>query len=230
MELANKMVNGDRRSISAILYDSLVKLLEAKHQGDGQVLEIKPLKTEETSGIPVEHNAFEEIPATEPEMEIAPQREPFLPMAIRPKTVKTDPILSNYGRYIERAARLTDLDPALIISVIKVESNGNPRAVSSAGAKGLMQLIDSTAADYGVREVFDPEQNIEAGSRYLKAQLERFGSLRLALAAYNAGPENVKKHGGVPPFKETQAYVEKVIDTLGMVSRIGPNATIKGLK
>ncbi len=230
MELADKMVNGDRRSISAILYDSLVKLIEAKQQTDKSPVEMTPLRPPEQEATPLDRAPFEDLPTRQPDMELTPRREQFLPVATRPTSVKSDAILSEYGGYIERAARLTDLDPALIISVIKVESNGDPNAVSTAGAKGLMQLVDSTAADYGVTEVFDPKQNIEAGSRFLKAQLERFGSLRLALAAYNAGPENVRKYGGIPPFKETQAYVEKVIDTLGMVGGIGSNASAKGLK
>ena len=230
MELADKMVNGDRRSISAILYDSLVKLLEAKHKDDNQAPAIKPLEKPEPTAIPIERETLEEIPETRESIEIRPEPIQNLPVATRPVSVRSDPILSQFGQYIDKAAELTALDPALIISVIKVESNGDPRAVSPAGAKGLMQLVDSTATDYGVSEVFDPEQNIQAGSRFLKAQLDRFGSLRLALAAYNAGPENVKRYGGVPPFTETQAYVDKVIDTLNTVARTGWNATPKVLK
>jgi soluble lytic murein transglycosylase-like protein len=120
-------------------------------------------------------------------------------------------VMQRFGHHINRAARNVSLDPALIASVIMVESNGDPTAESPAGAKGLMQLADSTAADYGVNRVFDAGENIRAGSRYLRDLIERFGDLRLALAAYNAGPGNVVKYRGVPPFAETRSYVDKVL-------------------
>ena len=85
-----------------------------------------------------------------------------------------------------------------------------------------MQLADSTATDYGVREVFDPAENIKAGSRYLRNLIDRFGSVKLGLAAYNAGPGNVEKYQGIPPFKETVNYVNKVLDTLSNISGGSP--------
>ena len=100
----------------------------------------------------------------------------------------------------------------MIHAVIKAESNGDPTAVSSAGARGLIQLGDSTLQDYGVTHAFDPRENILTGSRYLRRLLDRFGDLRLALAAYNAGPQNVERHHGIPPFEETRAYVNRVMD------------------
>ncbi len=141
-----------------------------------------------------------------------PPPNPLRDMAQIRRAVTSDSILSRFGQLIDEAAGETQLDSALIYSVVKAESNGQPDAVSHAGAKGLMQLIDSTAADYGVEHVFDPAENIRAGSRYLRDLLDRFdGNLELALAAYNAGPGNVRRYGGIPPFKETQEYVQRVM-------------------
>ncbi len=114
---------------------------------------------------------------------------------------------------IDKAAAKYDLDSSLISAVIAQESAGNPNAVSSAGAKGLMQLIDSTAKDMGVNQVFNPYQNIYGGSRYLRMMLDRFdGNERLALAAYNAGPSAVERYNDIPPYKETQKYVPRVLN------------------
>jgi soluble lytic murein transglycosylase-like protein len=116
-----------------------------------------------------------------------------------------------YGNLIRAAALKHGLDEKLITGVIAVESNFNPRAVSRKKAQGLMQLIPQTAARYSVANIFDPAQNIEAGTHYLKDLLEKYrGNLSLALAAYNAGPEMVERYGGIPPFPETQKYVRQI--------------------
>jgi soluble lytic murein transglycosylase-like protein len=115
---------------------------------------------------------------------------------------------------VDLAAGTHKVSGNLIKSVIKAESNNKPQAVSRAGAKGLMQIMDSTAADLGLRDVFNPRENILAGTRYLKQLLDRYqGDEKLALAAYNAGPAQVDKYKGVPPFEETRNYVEKVLKT-----------------
>jgi len=114
-------------------------------------------------------------------------------------------------KLIHEAAERHKMDPALVRAVIETESNWNPKAFSHKGAGGLMQLIPTTAQRYGAYDVFDPQQNIDAGVKYLRTLLERYnGNLDLALAAYNAGEGAVDRAHGVPGFRETRNYVQKV--------------------
>ena len=125
-----------------------------------------------------------------------------------------------YRHYISRASERYRVDPALIEAIIQVESNFDPWAVSKKGASGLMQLMAATARSYDLDDVFNPERNIEVGVRHLKVLLNRYrGSLPLALAAYNAGESNVERYRGVPPFRETREYIDKVLDLHDQIRR-----------
>ncbi len=117
-----------------------------------------------------------------------------------------------YEHLIQEAARTYELDAALIRAVMRVESSFNPIVVSPAGASGLMQLMPSVAERMGVRDPFDPRENIMAGARYLRELLDRHnGSIELTLASYNAGPAAVARYRNrIPPFKETRSYVRKI--------------------
>ena len=118
-----------------------------------------------------------------------------------------------YDPHIKLTCRLYGLDCNLVKAVIRAESGFNPAAISPKGAMGLMQLMPGTSRDLGVVNPFDPQQNIDGGARYLRMMLDRFNNnTALALAAYNAGPEAVAKHGGIPPIDETQIYVKTVMD------------------
>lgn len=118
---------------------------------------------------------------------------------------------SQYNDIIVAAAKKFDVDAALVSAVIKAESDYNPRVVSHKGARGLMQLMPATAKRFGVTNSFDPEENIHAGTRYLRWLLKTFdGNADLAVAAYNAGEGNVWKYDGVPPFRETVNYINRI--------------------
>jgi soluble lytic murein transglycosylase-like protein len=142
------------------------------------------------------------------------------PVVIHPAllelSIRFDPL-------IQEAAAGSDLDPDLLRAVIVVESAFDPNAVSRAGAQGLMQLMPQTAANYGVSDVFDPRQNIQAGARYLRDLMNRYDDdYELVLAAYNAGEEAVAKYGNtIPPFSETRRYVPKVIGVYNRLQQIG---------
>jgi soluble lytic murein transglycosylase-like protein len=128
---------------------------------------------------------------------------------------------------VAEAAKTFDVNPLLVDSVIQVESNYNPFAVSPKGAQGLMQLMPGTAQRFGVTDSFDPKQNIEAGVRYLKFLQDTFQDDRLAIAAYNAGEKAVAKYKDVPPYPETVSYVSKVGKKYGQAKRSALNNQAK---
>lgn len=125
------------------------------------------------------------------------------------------PCPKEFEPLIADASRKYGIAPEIIKAVIRAESGFRPDAVSRAGAQGLMQLMPGTARGLGV-DPSDPSQNIDGGTRYLKQQLDRFGDLELALAAYNAGPGSVTRYGGIPPYAETQNYVRSVLDNISL--------------
>jgi soluble lytic murein transglycosylase-like protein len=140
---------------------------------------------------------------------VSPRPAPNASVAGAPAAVSLDP-------YVRQTAERYQVDPLLVHSVIQVESNYNPLAISPKGALGLMQLMPATARRFAVRNSFNPAENIDGGVRYLKYLLTLFEKQqspeRLALAAYNAGEGAVLRHGGIPPFRETTAYVDQVVN------------------
>lgn len=134
------------------------------------------------------------------------------PTAVMPTDTAPDRVY-RYDAYIREAATLYQIPEALVRAVIKVESNFDPRAVSPANAHGLMQLIPMTAERMMVTDIYDPRQNIFGGTRYLRVLANLFnGDLQLTIAAYNAGEGAVIRYGGIPPYKETERYVVKVVE------------------
>ncbi len=126
--------------------------------------------------------------------------------------IKPESAPANLKAMIDKAAGENGVDPALLDAVVAAESSYDPNCRSVAGAMGLTQLMPLTAQEVGCKNPFDPEQNLQGGAKYLSKMLSQFSNLDEAIAAYNAGPGSVRKAGGIPPYKETQNYVRRVID------------------
>ena len=163
------------------------------------------------------NSSFVDIPTAEIDHFEAVPEEPVTPLNTQrsPKPVqRVQPIERpiDLNEVIKSASGTYRLDPDLVNSVIRAESGFNVRAVSPKGAQGLMQLMPGTASQLGVHNAFDPQTNVEGGTRYLRELLERYNfDLVKALAAYNAGPRRVEQYGGVPPYYETKAYVARIV-------------------
>ncbi|MGA8259778.1 MAG: lytic transglycosylase domain-containing protein [Arenicellales bacterium] len=152
-----------------------------------------------------------------------PGPHPVSPMIPRETQTADDPVARRrrpkfwtvstpYDGLIKSVAKRHDVDPALVKAIVQAESAFNPDAVSSSGARGLMQVLPETASRFSVHDLADPRQNLKAGVMYLKHLIRLFdGNVVMAVAAYNAGPNQVRRHGGVPPYRETRRYLNKVL-------------------
>lgn len=171
--------------------------------------------TDETSYVDIPTGEIDRI---EPDLTPAPDPPPVTPPAASQSAVAPTPVTSapppalNLSEVVSEASGRYRLDPDLVNSVIRAESGFNPRAVSPKGAQGLMQLMPGTASKLGVPNAFDPAANVDGGTRYLRELLELYNyDLVKALAAYNAGTKRVEQYRGVPPYRETRAYVASIV-------------------
>lgn len=150
-------------------------------------------------------------PMARPLVALLPASKVLKPMVSVDTQFEVVPAREAYEDIIQEAATIYEIDASLIRAVMQAESAFHPYIVSRAGAEGLMQLMPDLADEMGVTDSFDPRENIMGGARYLKQLLEQHnGNIALTLASYNAGPGNVKRYGGVPPFRETRSYVKKI--------------------
>jgi soluble lytic murein transglycosylase-like protein len=172
------------------LSDLIIKELMSKQSDYSSITQLKNLRSRDFSFL---DNSF------------VPSNNSFITESGVSRTKKWDTLVSD-------AAKRYNVDKDLVFAIIAQESAGNPYAVSRAGAKGLMQLMDSTAKEMGIAHPFNPRENIDGGVKYFRKMLDQFdGDVRLALASYNAGPAAVKKYNGIPPYSETQNYVDSVL-------------------
>ncbi len=231
-EIAKKMAGRSNLGLAEMLYRSITKEPlnapdpAASAAASAHALPVPvpatPLKITRTPALHVDPSEIPAVaPAADPSgAETSPVKTPGRSAgrtgnagawgAPAPSTVQR---IASYENIIQEAASAHGVDSTMLKAVIAAESAGNSSAVSPKDAKGLMQLTDTTAADMGVRNVWNPRENIQGGARYLQSLMQRFpGDTKSVIASYNAGPARVEKHGGVPPIPETQAYVKRVMN------------------
>jgi hypothetical protein len=197
---------GDANAKLAVFVDGRYLMVEdARLEGDTIILELRGGGTLRVSALRIDRviaDEVEDVPGDGFD-------DCDCPFAWSDSPLPTD---FPFGDPLTAAARAADLDPWLVAAVVQTESAFDPRAVSRAGAAGLMQLMPAAVADHRVEDVFDPAENLRGGAAHLRVMLDRFESLPLALAAYNAGAATVERANGIPPYKETRDYVRKVLD------------------
>jgi hypothetical protein len=195
----------------------VLKVEDARLEGERIVLDLKGGGTLRVSALRVDRVIADEVEVPAPSE--------FLDDSGCPAAWMDEdlPEETPYRSAIAEAARAADLHPWLVAAVVQTESAFDPNAVSRAGAAGLMQLMPSAAADRAVGDVLDPMENLRGGSAHLRVLLDRFESLTLALAAYNAGATTVDRYSGVPPYRETRSYVRKVLELFCPGERRGGN-------
>ncbi len=236
-ELARYVTGGSSLGLGEMMYRSLTGERYRQHQRPDMKPETAGSKTpakialvpdrELRDGVPLRRHdqpaGAPTLPPPPKEVDPPPQKNtgkvnPAKSHAVGVPSLVPDSVqvrVEAFHSLIEDAAAQHGVDSSLVRAIIASESGGRPDALSPKSAKGLMQLVDSTAAEMGVQRIWDPAQNISGGVKYLKQQLDRFdGDITLAAAAYNAGPGAVQKHGGVPPYRETQQYVRRVLNYL----------------
>ena len=203
-------------------------LLSASTAASGEPrLQIRStVRADARTGKLVRASLVKKLPASTPapqlKSESAPVRVAIPAAAPAQSAIPATAPVTDLTAILRQASETHGVDPALVHSVVAVESGFNPLAVSPKGAQGLMQLMPGTARRFGVTDSFDVRQNIEAGVKYLRHLQHMFKDDRLALAAYNAGEGAVLKYGGIPPYRETEQYVEKVGRRLNSVRRAAP--------
>jgi len=185
----------------------ILKVTDAVLAGDRIVLSLPGGGVLEVTATRIDRVVADEIEASEPE--------PVDPWVHCDAAWAETPLAEDtpFADEIAAAAERAGIHPRLLAALVAAESAFDPWAVSRAGASGLTQLMPAAAADHDVADVFDPGQNLRGGAEHLRAMLDRFGSLPLALAAYNAGAATVERYGGVPPFRETHQYLRAVLES-----------------
>ncbi len=213
--VARQLAKSGMFGIGEKLYRNLVKRIDA---GNEPASKLKITQPRQIDGIaPPIAPKIANVSGAEQTIAARETEQPTQATVVKSQVAKeatprsSHPSLQKFIKHIESAAAANDLPVDLLEKIIIQESAGNSRAISPKGAVGLMQLMPDTARAVGVRNRFDPAQNIHGGARYLRQMIDRFGDLEQAIAAYNAGPGNVVKYGGVPPFAETQDYVRTVL-------------------